>query len=121
MGWNTGVVILNDALNDIERYPEEFVSELMKSMRSFLNQGGKPVDVSVNGHVNAASVFHQSHADETGVFAIGGNHATRLLKIYNGGNHHTDADKLSLLKSLANEMGYNISKKPDKTKNKELE
>lgn len=114
MGWNTGVIILNDAIGNIEDHPKEFVDGLRRAMGDFLSHGGKPVDIAVGGHVNAASVFHQSHADNTGVFAIGGNHATRLLETYNGGRHHTDADKLELLKRLAEEMGYNISRKPVK-------
>lgn len=114
MGWNTGVIILNDALGTIEDHPEEFVRNLRRAMGDYLSTRGEPVDIAVGGHVNAASVFHQSHADTTGVFAIGGNHATRLMETYNGGRHHTDEDKLKLLKQLADEMGYNISRKPVK-------
>lgn len=118
MGWNTGVIILNDALGQIEDHPEEFVQNLRQAIGEYLRYGGKSVDIAVGGHVNAAAVFHQSHADNTGVYAIGGNHATRLLETYNGGRHHSDEDKVALLKQLAEEMGYNISKKPVKGEKK---
>lgn len=114
MGLNTGVVILNDALGQIKDHPEEFVQNLRVAIGEYNQNGGKSVDIRVGNHVNAAAVFHQSHADNTGVYALGGNHATRLLETYNGGRHHSDEDKLELLKRLADEMGYNISRKPVK-------
>jgi len=40
-----------------------------------------------------------------------------LFTVYNGGNHHTDDDRVKLLKELAAEMGYTITKKR-KTKRK---
>lgn len=102
MGWNTGVIILNDALSTIEANPEEFTKNLLEAIRNFR---GESVNVAVGGHVNAAAVFHQSHADNTGVYALGGNHATRLLEVYNGGKHHTDDEKQSLVNAMRKPQG----------------
>lgn len=102
MGWNTGVIILNDALHSIEENPEEFTRNLIQAIRDFR---GESVNVAVGGHVNAAAVFHQSHADNTGVYALGGNHASRLVEVYNGGKHHTDAEKESLVKAMRKPQG----------------
>jgi hypothetical protein len=110
MGWNTGVIILNDAFHEIKKYPDAFIQNLDEAMGKSLHCR-ESVDVSVGGHVNAASVFHQAHADNVGVYAIGGNHTSKLLETYNGGRHYQSEDRIALLKQIADEMGYRIVKK----------
>lgn len=56
-------------------------------------------------------MFHQSHADNVGVYAIGGNHTSKLLEVFNGGRHYTPDDQLALLKQLAEQYGYRLVKK----------
>lgn len=117
MGWNTGVIILNDALHEIEKNPDEFVNGrrgLREAMGEFMSGGRGQrnyVDISVGGHANAASVFHQSHADEVGVYSIGGNCAKKIGKVYNGGRHCSEDDQLALLHVIADNMGYKLVKK----------
>lgn len=110
MGYNTGVIIMNDSMSAIKKYPEEFVENLDRAMLE-LGHHEFSGDVSVGGHVNAATVFHQAHADVTGVYALGGNCASQLGLSYNGGKHHSSEDKLKILKNLASEMGYRIVRK----------
>lgn len=75
MGWNTTVVVLNDALSFIENDPEfgkRLAGAIQKAVR------GKPVDVaahSANGgiHCNAATVIETHHADYDVLVRVGGN------------------------------------------------
>lgn len=115
MGFNTGVLILNDAMHNMEQDPKGFVDNFMEAFHKF-QRTHEPTDFALGNHVNGATVFHMAHADVTGVHAIGGNHTTKLYTAYNGGRHHTDADKHALLKALADEMGYTIAKKRKRKK-----
>jgi hypothetical protein len=113
MGCNTAVIIMNDAMGAIEKCPDEFVNGvrgLRVAMGQFM-RGDKPADIGVGGHANAATVFHQQHADVVGIHAIGGNHTSQLLLTHNGGHHYTDEHRLALLKQLADEHGYRLVKK----------
>ncbi len=78
MGYNTSVIVLNDALEDIESDPN-FGKKLAAAIRERnLNPNGRPIDVSAWGHCNAASVIETHHADQTSVVLIGGNTAKVL-------------------------------------------
>lgn len=74
MGYNTTVVVLNDALSEIEQDPD-FGKKLV---RAIMQAGrGKPVDVSARGthciHANAATVIESHHADYDVLVKVGGN------------------------------------------------
>lgn len=119
MGWNTGVIILNDAMDQITKNPNEFVGNLNEAMSLYQVTGFQRnhrdnacLDIQVGNHGNAASVFHQSHADSVGVYSIGGNCASKMMETYNGGRHTREDDKLELLKHMADVMGYRLHKKP---------
>jgi hypothetical protein len=127
MGWNTGVIILNDAMGQITKHPNEFVENLNEAI-SLYHRDNACLDIRVGNHGNAASVFHQSHADSVGVYSIGGNCASKMMETqwlqiqegsgrhfecyHNGGRHTREDDKLGLLKQMADEMGYRLHKKP---------
>jgi hypothetical protein len=106
MGWNTGVLILNDAAHLMKADPARFVENLDRAMGEFNRKDG-PVDFAIGNHVNGGSVFHQSHADNVGVYAIGGNHTRKFGEVYNGG----DTNELKLLKQLADQLGFRLVKK----------
>lgn len=72
MGFNTTVVVLNDALGDIERDPD-FGKNLVAAILS-VGCHNKPVDVSAMGHCNAASVIECHHADYNVYVKVGGNY-----------------------------------------------
>lgn len=64
MGFNTTVVVMNDALSAIESdsaFGERLVRAILEVQR------GKPVDVAAHGrrsiHANAATVIESHHAD----------------------------------------------------------
>lgn len=76
MGFNTTVVVLNDALGEIRNDPE-FGRRLADAIAHV--QRGKPVDVpahSIKGgiHCNAAVVIETHHADYMVTVRVGGNY-----------------------------------------------
>lgn len=74
MGYNTTVVVLNDALSSIENDPE-FGKKLVAAIRkcSYYVSPERPIDVSAGSHVNAAHVVETHHADATSIVCVGGN------------------------------------------------
>lgn len=118
MGMNTTVIVLNDALHEIENDPE-FGRKLVKAIKQQENQAlyvelhpngikmRKSVDVTAGSHANAASVIEQHHSSETALVAIGGNHGTALFTAYGFTHHHEKPTQWDLL-----ETAYNASTKP---------
>ncbi len=78
MGYNTTVVVINDALGEIENDPQ-FGKKLVAAIL-MKNTTEEPVNISAGNHVNAASVVETHHADRTALIAVGGNNATVLLE-----------------------------------------
>ena len=80
MGYNTTVVVLNDALSEIAADPL-FGKRLADAIRAAWE--GKPVDVAAHGthsiHCNAALVVETHHADREVTVIVGGNTA-RVVK-----------------------------------------
>jgi hypothetical protein len=85
----------------------------MEAWRKF-DRTGNPTDFAIGNHVNGGTIFHNSHAEVTAVYAIGGNHTSKLHSAYNSGKHYYDADRVNLLKEMAEELGFNLVKKRKK-------
>jgi hypothetical protein len=109
VGYNTGVMILNDDFHNIQKKPDFFVERMIAAAAEFWNSKGKPIDFHTGGICNGGEVFWQEHADHTGVVAIGQNCTTLLHRHY--GCHHTEEHKLNILRDMAKEMGYSLTKK----------
>lgn len=73
MGWNTGIIIRNDHVANIYHQPDVFVENMKAAMYQFNNlpvlDERRPVDIPIGSSVNAASVFHQAHADMVGIYS----------------------------------------------------
>lgn len=111
MGYNTTVMILNDALESIENDPN-FAKNLVRGVH--LVTRGKPVDIHAGGQHAAATVIETHHADSTSLVAVGGNDGISLGQFYYVGNPYEDKGKVAILKALADQLGYRIVKKPAK-------
>jgi len=109
MGFNTTVVVMNDAGDQIANDPT-FGKKLAQAIRGMFGDRG-PIDVSAGNHLNAATVIESHHADNTVLVAVGGNFATALLQT-GGYRHHEVQGQEQLLRDLADKLGYRISKKP---------
>jgi hypothetical protein len=82
MGYNTTVVVLNDALSFIENDPE-FGRNLARAIMEAATNGGKPVNVPARSsrggvHCNAATVIETHHADYSVLVKVGQNYGEAL-------------------------------------------
>lgn len=120
MGYNTSVLVLNDAVDMIAKDPH-FGRKLYEAVLSLSR--GKQVDVpahsydekgAVRGvHCNAATVVETHHADGVSIVAFGQNCATKLSELYYvKGGHYSEEGKLDIVRMMADELGYKLVKKP---------
>lgn len=103
MGYNTTVVILNDALNEISK-DKKFGEKIHDAVIRVHH--GDSIAISSGGHCNAATVIETHHADGINLIAVGGNYGRDLGYM---GNYRSKP--IDLLKSLADSLGYRIVKK----------
>lgn len=71
MGWNTTVVVLNDALHNIEK-DRDFGKNLAAAIQRTVGTD-RPIDVPAGNHCNAATVVETHHADFPVLVRVGGN------------------------------------------------
>jgi hypothetical protein len=113
MGFNTTVVVLNDALHDIENDPD-FGKNLAKAVRGLAVRDGYQ-DVPALNHVNAATVIESHHADSLKAVLVGGNIG---IDLGYAGHYSLDlatfAAKKGLLKVLADHLGVSVAVGPVK-------
>lgn len=107
MGYNSTVIVLNDALHEI-RNDAEFGKKVAEAI-SHLSVDRKPIDIWAGSHCNAATVIETHHADGIKLIAVGGNCGQELG--YVGGYRSTPED---MLRNLADSLGYRLVKKPTK-------
>jgi len=116
MGYNTSVIVINDALNDIKNDPE-FGKNMVKAIQKLSlpseYRHRSELDVNARGHCNAASVIETHHADQTALVAVGGNYGNCLGMTW-GYSHHAKDTQLEILKQIAEQFGYTLHKKPEK-------
>ncbi len=106
MGFNSTVLVLNDRLGEIERNPEEFVKEMLYAIqRSSMRE-------QEEFNPGQTTVMSCAHADTVTILAVGGNCATVLGRVYNGGVHHTEEAQVKILRELASKYGFSLRKKP---------
>lgn len=108
MGFNTTVVVLNDALHLIEK-DQNFGKNLVAAIGKL--QAGRPYpDVSIGHHCNAATVIETHHADCDAIIAVGGN-CGHVLGYAVGVVSNGDSGKVEILKQLAEQLGYRLVRK----------
>ena len=95
MGMNTTVIIMNDALGEIEKDPD-FGKNLARAIKCW---GSLPLDVPAGHHCNAATVVEQHHCSFTVIVAVGGNYATVLGSVV-GDDHNKPEKQNQMLKSI---------------------
>lgn len=111
MGYNSTVIVMNDALHAIREDPE-FGRKLAQAILTLNRHEGRGVDISAGMHCNAAIAIETHHADSNTIIAVGGNCATVLGATY--GTHHEKEDQLEILKQLADKLGYSLRKKKER-------
>jgi len=103
MGCNTTILVLNDALDQIENDPD-FGKNLVRAILTLDREGG---NVSAGNHVNAATVIETHHADGNMVVVVGGNRGERLEGGYASYRATPEETAVAVLKQL----GYVVYKK----------
>ena len=105
MGWNTTIVVYNDALGDIEKDPQ-----FGKNLAAAVSQAasGKRIDIAAGSHCNAAHVVESHHADSTVVVTVGGNIGIKRAHVHGW----RDGDELQkdLIEQWAEKIGYKLVK-----------
>lgn len=114
MGYNTTVVVYNDALDSIESDPQ-FGRKLSEAVSKFhtCRHDDRPVDIPSGCHANAAIVVETHHADTTALVTVGGNLGVVQL-VKSGWRHHQENEQVELLRAWADKLGYGIVKKSEK-------
>lgn len=72
MGYNTTVVILNDALEDIAKDPH-FGANLARAIRAVSFAPIGPIEVQAGSFMNAAIVVESHHSSEVRLVSVGHN------------------------------------------------
>jgi hypothetical protein len=108
MGWNTTVVLLNDALHHIKQ--DKGFGEKLADGVSRLFVGTKHVDVSAGGFISAASIIETHHADGIVPVLVGNNQGLKLDVVLHAEKDH----ELELLRVLAEKHGFLLRRKATK-------
>lgn len=105
MGYQTTIIILNDAEHEIER-DENFQKNLHQAIIQFPLGRRSRIDVPIGYHANACQVIAQEHADVMELIAVGGNSGRVIGRGSCYNSNHT------LLRRLAAEHGYRLVRIP---------
>lgn len=111
MGFQTTMVIQNDALHTIDEDPVGWWAVARQNIMSHF--GAIPARFGFKSHANGFTVASMHHADVTTVLVVGQNDAQVLGQFYEQ-EFHTEEGRLELLKKLAKDMGYSLKKLPVK-------
>jgi hypothetical protein len=109
MGYNTSVLILNDALGSL-REDKDFGDRLASAISGLSVNREK--DVRIGNHVNGCRVIETHHADNLVPILVGGNMGYVIEGTYI--NWSSGSMELDLLHELAIKHGFRLSKKPKK-------
>ena len=121
MGFNTTMIVLNDALHLIKDDPKfgQKVYDAVNQRHG--RECERPTDISVSGHCNAASVVESHHADGYRLILVGGN--TAYVLGY-AGHWSKDPKKVEdlkvLLNNVAEEYGLQVVKSRKKIQQRKI-
>jgi hypothetical protein len=112
MGYNSTLFILNDVMDEIDKDPAGWWAKAKASlMKAYFHEDYREREFGHGRAGNGFAAISNEHADMTVLIAVGGNHATVLHRVSNGGRHHTDEDQLALAKAWAERLGYRLVKR----------
>lgn len=117
MGYNTTIVLLNDALSNVEN-DKDLGKKLADAAREWWaapNREGdhRWVDVSAGNYTNALAVINTHHADHLVPVLVGGNHAWPVRELSLSSHIPTKSMEEKLLFELAKKHGYALKKVAD--------
>lgn len=106
MGFNTALMILNDAADGLKDNPDVGTSIYNALLES---QRGKPVDFSIKSYANGGVVLPSHHADVVQLIAVGGNDMTPVVNLYGAWREMSEPEEL--LRRFADQLGFRIVRK----------
>lgn len=106
MGYNTTIVVLNDALEDISN-DHTFGRKLSEAIREQPLRRGERIDITAGCHGNAAHVVESHHADQTAIITVGGNLGICQHTSY-GWRHNETATQIELCQKWAKALGFEL-------------
>jgi hypothetical protein len=109
MGYNSTIVIVNDAIDMIAN-DKDFGKSVANAIRSMSMTQGQRVDIASGNHCNAAHLVEIHHADESVVVVVGGNLGVKRAHVY-GWKHNEDEVQRQLIEEWACRLGYELVKK----------
>ena len=106
MGFNTAVLILNDAMEGLKTDPDvgTAIHDAILTAHRTQYKG-----FSIAYHGNGGAVLPSQHADTVQIIAVGGNYITTVANLY--GCWREMEDKVELTKRLAASLGYRLVRK----------
>ena len=113
MGYNTTIVVMNDALDAIAE-DKNFGAKLRSAVLEASGFGKKHVVVSAMGHANAATVIETHHADEHVISVVGANCGQVLGRGWGYADWRKADVQEKLLHEMADAFGFRLVKKPVK-------
>lgn len=106
MGYNTTVVVMNAALDCIEK-DAQFGPKLAAAIREAESAPGHRVDIASGGHVNAAHVVEVHHSNHTVLVTVGGNVGLQRVSVYDWRNTEEPNEmQTNLLAKWADKLGF---------------
>lgn len=105
MGFNTTILVLNDALDVLENDPEAG-KKIAAGIKQMGGGGHKSVTVPIGNHCDPVQIIETHHADMTSVIAVGGNYGRQVGLILG----RKFKDDLNELKEIRKEITREIRK-----------
>lgn len=99
MGYQSTIIIRNDALGDIESNPKQFVENLLAAIFTVAD-GAVNLDVPCGNHANVARVIEVHHSDATTVVSSGGSTGELLGTVQQWRWPNTEAKIRALIQVL---------------------
>lgn len=109
MGFMTTYVVLNDGASGLKEDPNVGKTMLDLLLRMQGKRMHEQVDGRLGHHGNAITAVAQHHADDVSVILVGGNMATVVGQVHNGGHVHDREDIIGVLEAVAAGLGFRLT------------
>jgi hypothetical protein len=110
MGFNTGLVICNDAFSEIDSDPAKWWTATKTAISRA--EAGAPVEYGFGSYANGFWAASNQNANVITLLAIGGNYPSVVFQEQWGNRgHHSHEDQVDLIRRAAGQLGYTLIKK----------
>lgn len=113
MGFNTTILVLNDALDVLEN-DTEAGKKIVAGIRAMSSGDHEPITVPIGYHCNPVLIIETHHADLTSIVSVGGNYAHQEALVLG----YRFKDKLDRLKAISREIRNEIKRLEQEKKEK---